>query len=260
MHRRRSLVAGGVAAALALLAAGPASAATFSGTVVHHNRSAHSFVVATKSGRMVAVHANKSPRIGRVVRVSARKLKNGTYGARSIRAVGARRHARLRGVVTYANRSKHVFTVSTRGASVLVHQRRLRGRSARAAADSMPAAGQQVAVDTTIEQNDDLEADDVQNQGQNTGTMDLEGNVAKIVSPTQIQVTADDDEQSGGLLTVNVPDSSKFKVGDEVELKVVQNADGTFTASDAQGDDNENEADGGNDSGDNNGSNGDNGD
>jgi hypothetical protein len=226
------LVLGLVVAAFALPAAGPASAATFRGTVVHKNRSAHKFVVATKSGRLVVVRAARTARVGRVVRVSGTKLRSGTFRARSVRTVGRSRHARLRGTVTYASRSKRAFTVSTRGASVLVHQKRLRGRSARAAADTMPAAGEQVAVDGTIDQNDDIEANDVQNEGQDTNGMELEGKVLAVDQAARtIQVSADDDDESGDAVTVSVPgsfDITQFKVGNEVELKVTKQTDGTF--------------------------------
>jgi ribosomal protein L34E len=273
MHRRR-LAIGILAAAVTLLAAGPASASTIRGTVVHKNRSAHKLVVATTSGRLVVVHSKRSARVGRVVRISAVKLRNGSYSARSIRSVGSRRHARLRGTVTYASRSRRAFTVSTRGASVLVHQKRLRGRSARAAADTMPAAGEQVAVDTTIDRNDDLEADDVKSEGQDTDGMELEGKVLTVdEAKRQITVSADDDDESGDAVTVNVPaefDFTQFKVGNEVELKVTKQTDGTFTLTklddendngDDNGDDKKNDGEhkaGDNNSGDN-GSNADNG-
>jgi hypothetical protein len=245
MHRRR-LVIGVLTAALTLLAAGPAAAATVRGTVVHKNRSAHKFVLATQSGRLVVIHSNRGARVGRVVRVSGTKLRNGSYSARSIRSVGSRRHARLRGTVTYASRSKKVFTISTRGASVLVHQKRLRGRSARAAADTLPAPGEQVAVDTTIDNNDDLEADDVQSEGQDSNGMELEGKVLSVDQARRlISIAADDDDQSGGAVTVAVPgsfDISQFKVGNEVQLKVARQTDGSFLLTQAESDD-ENGAD-----------------
>jgi hypothetical protein len=240
MHRRR-LVIGVLAAAVTLLAAGPASAATIRGTVIHKNRSAHKFVVATSSGRLVVVNSRRGARVGRVVRISAAKLRSGSYSARSIRSVGSRRHARLRGTVTYASRSKRAFTVSTRGASVLVHQKRLRGRSARAASDTMPSRGDQVAVDTTIDQNDDLEADDVKSEGQDQDGMDLEGKVLSVdQAKRQISVAADDDDQSGDAVVVTVPDSfdiSQFQVGNEVELKVAKQPDGSFLLTKAESDD-----------------------
>jgi hypothetical protein len=245
MHRRR-LVIGVLSAAVALLAAGPASAATFRGTVVHKNRSAHKYVVATSSGRLVVVHSKRAVRVGRVVRVSGTKLRNGGYSARSIRSVGSRRHARLRGTVTYSSRSKRAFTVSTRGASVLVHNKRLRGRSARAASDTTPAPGEQVAVDTTIDDNDDLEADDVKSEGQDEDGMEIEGKVLSVdQAKRQLSVAADDDDESGDAVTVTVPDSfdlTQFKVGNEVELKVTKQPDGSFLLTKAESEDENDDA------------------
>ena len=237
---RRSLVIGVLAAVTAALAASPASAATFRGTVIHKNRSAHKFVLATSSGRLVVVRSTKATRVGRIVRVSAVRS-SGTWRARSVLSLGSRRHARLRGTVTYTSRSRKAFTISTKGASVLVHQRRVRGRSARAASDTMPAAGEQVAVDSTIDDNDDLEADDVKSEGQDGDGMEIEGKVLSVdQAKRQISVSADDDDESGDAVTVNVPESfdfSQFKVGNEVELKVTKGTDGSYTLTKAESDD-----------------------
>jgi hypothetical protein len=272
--QRRSLLLGVLAAALALFVAGPASAATLRGTVVHKNRSAHKVVLATSSGRLAVVKTTRPVRIGRVVRVTGTRLRSGAWSARSIRTVGRSRRARLRGTVTYASRSKRAFTVSTSGASVLIHQKRLSGRTARAAGDTMPTTGEQVAVDTTIQPNDDLEADDVQNEGQNDNGMKLEGKVLSVdQAKRQITVAADDDDQSGGSVPVTVPQSfdlNQFQVGNEVELTVAKQPDGSFllTKTDSenendQGDNNDNQDNNGNnannDNKDNGGGNGDNG-
>ena len=246
--QRRRLVIGVLAAAVTLLAAGPASAATFRGTVVHKNRSAHKFVVATSSGRLVVVRSRRATRVGSLVRVSAARLRSDSWSARSIRTLGSRSHARLRGTVTYASRSRRAFTISTRGASVLVHQRRLRGRRAGTASDTMPATGDQVAVDTTIDGNDDLEADDVKSEGQDDNGMELEGKLLAVDQAGRtLTVAADDDEQSGGTVTVDVPqsfDMTRFKVGDEAELQVAKQSDGSFVLTKADTED-DNQGDGG---------------
>ncbi|HEY3189010.1 MAG TPA: hypothetical protein VGJ70_16115 [Solirubrobacteraceae bacterium] len=241
-----------VAAALAaLVLAGPASATTFRGTVVHRNHSVRSFVVATKSGRMIAVHSRRAVRVGRVVRVNARRLHNGTYAARSIRVLGARRHARLRGTVTYVNRHRRLFTLSSRGASVLLHARR--ARAARAAADDMPSSGSQVVADTEIDDQGDLEAKDVKDEGDDDDGIELEGKLLAVNRDSRtLSVAADDDEESGDAVDVKVPgsiDITQFKVGDEVELVVTKESDGSFTLQKADTDD-ENEAD--DDAGENN--------
>jgi hypothetical protein len=229
---RRTLVfALAIAAALAL--AGPAGAKTLRGTVVHRNAHAHKLVIATRSGRMVAIHTRRVIRAGRVVRVSGR----------SIRVVGRSRHARLRGTVTYVNRHRRLFTLSARGASVLVHRRS--ARMARMASDDMPSSGSQVAVSADIDDDGDVEAKDVKDEGEDTDGIELEGKVLAVDTGARtLNVSADDEDESGDAVVVHVPDSfdlNQFKVGDEVELVVTKESDGTFTlqkADDDEGDDN----------------------
>jgi hypothetical protein len=128
----------------------------------------------------------------------------------------------------------------------------VRGRSARAAADTMPAPGEQVAVDTTIDTNDDLEADDVQSEGQDQNGMELEGKLLTVdQAKRQLTVAADDDDKSGDSVTVTVPDSfdmAQFQVGNEVELKVTKQTDGTFLLTKADSDDENDDSGDSNDS------------
>jgi hypothetical protein len=233
------------------VAAAPASAATLKGTVVHRNGHAHSFVVAMSHGRLAAIHASTSPRPGRVVRVSARLLRNGTYAARSVRVAGRRSHVQLRGTVTYSR--GRVFTLSSRGASILIR----RGAPAVAASDTAPPAGSVVLVDGNVDDNGDVQANDVNDEGQDNNGIDLEGKVLAIDTTARtLSISADDEDASGAALTVNVPagvDLTGFTVGQEVELKVTRNADGTFVLQQGTGDDNEQEADDNNNN-DNNGS------
>jgi hypothetical protein len=233
-------------AVVALLASGAvnASAKTFKGTVVHRSSHAQSFVVAAKSGRMTAVHARKGLKVGSIVKVDARRLRNGTYKLRKARVLGRSRRARLHGTVTYVNRRTGAFVVSSRGASVLVHRHKAVG--ARAADSTTPAVGDQVTVDANLDDNSgEVEEQDVQNEGQNTGAFELEGVVLAVDSAARtLSVSADDDDQSGGTLTVNVPasfDITKFTVGNEVELRVTKNADGTYTLAETSGDDGDSE-------------------
>jgi len=249
-HRKAVFV---IAAALALVLAGPASAATWRGTVVHRNHSARSIVVATSTGKMVAVHTRRAVRIGRVVRVNARRLRNGTYSARSLRVLGTRRRVRLRGTVTYVNRHRRLFTLSARGASVLLHARRARAARAIAADDAMPTSGSQVVTNAEIDDQGDLEAQDVKDEGDDNDGIELEGKLLAVDKDARtLNVSADDDDESGDAVTVNVPgsfDITQFKVGDEVELTVTKESDGSFTLQKADTDD-ENEAD--DDTGENN--------
>ena len=233
-------------AVVALLASGAvnASAKTFKGTVVHRSSHAQSIVVAAKNGRMTAVHSRKGMKVGSVVKVNARQLRNGTYKLRKARVLGRSGRARLRGTVTYVNRRTGAFVVSSRGASVLVHRHKAVG--AKAADSTTPAVGDDVTVDAKLDDDSgEVEEQDVKNEGQSTGSLELEG-VVLAVDPgaRTLSISADDDDESGGTLTVNVPasfDITKFTVGNEVELLVTKNTDGTYTLAETSGDDGDSE-------------------
>jgi hypothetical protein len=239
MFRRVTLTS---IAALVLLAAatGTASAKAFKGTVVHRSAKAHSFVIADKWGRLTAIHATNSPKVGRVVKVQARRLHNGTYGLRKAKVVGASRRARLHGTVTYANRATGAFVVSARGTSIPVHRRRAQ---ATAASDSTPSVGDVVTVEATLGDQGDIEEQSVTREGTDTNGVELHGVVLAVdntVGAKRLSISADDDNELAGALTVLVPDSfdiSQFKVGDEVELIATPNADGTYTLVGTTGDD-----------------------
>jgi hypothetical protein len=252
MYRGKGSVAAALACAIASVGfAASASAAAIKGTVVHRNARAHSFVVATSTGRLAAVHGRRSPRLGRVVRVSARRLRNGTFAGRAIRTVGRRRHATLRGTVTWVNRRSGAFTVSAPGASLLVRRAGLRARRASAAADPTPAPGTTVVVGAHLDDQGDLEADDVQEVGHDDNGMELEGVVLAVDPQARtLTISADDDDESGQSVTVQVPDSfdmTAFQVGHEVELHVTQLADGTLQLTGSGDDEGADDADQGDD-------------
>jgi Copper binding periplasmic protein CusF len=227
------------AAALTALVAGPASAQTLKGTVVDRNANARTFVVASAAGRLHAVHAKRVPAVGRRVRVGARALRNGTFAARSLRLAGRTHHARLHGTVSFVDRHKHAFVVSAAGASVVV--------DTPASQQQMPNVGNVVDVNTTVGDQGDLEADDVNEQGEDHNGLELEGVVQSVDTTARtLTLTADDEDQLGGALTVKVPDAidlTKFQPGNRVKLNVTLNPDGTYTISEISGDDNEQEAD-----------------
>jgi hypothetical protein len=242
MYRGKGTVAAALGCALASLAlAGSASAAAIKGTVVHRNARAHSFVVATATGRLAAVHSRRSLRPGRVVRVAGRRLHNGTFAGRSVRLVGTRRRARLRGTVTWASRRTGAFTVSAPGASLLV----------RKAADPVPAPGTAVVVDAQMDDDGQLQADDVHELGSDDDGMELEGVVLAVDSQARtLSVSADDDGESGAAVTVHVPDGfdlNAFEIGREVELHVTELPDGTLQLVGSGDDDNAQEAERGDD-------------
>src|SRR5947208_13277497 len=153
MERKTLLWISALAVAAVLGLSAQASAATVKGTVVHANKSAYTFVVAGRHGSLTVVSSRKVARAGSVVRVSGRKTKSGLK-ARKLRVHGHARHARVRGIVTWA--SKSGFTVAARGASLLVHKA--------SAGDGAPV-GTPVEDDVTIDDQGDLNDDHCRDDG-----------------------------------------------------------------------------------------------
>jgi hypothetical protein len=242
MHRKPLLWIAVLALAAVLGLSAQASASTIKGTVVHTNKSAHTLVVAGRGGRLTVISSRRLARVGSVVRVTALKTKRGTLEARGLRVHGHSRHARLRGIVTWA--SSGGFTVASRGASLLVHKS--------SSGDGAPV-GTPVEDDVTIDDQGDLSDDNCHEVGAVPGQIKLEG-VVLSTDPTAetITISGDDDEAdqaemsddngSGGQgdddqgenmnpqIVVHVPDATAFTVGDKVELIVTgPAADGSFT-------------------------------
>jgi hypothetical protein len=96
------------------------------GTVIHTNPVAQSYTISSGGG-LSAIHANGLPPIGKTVRVPVRSLENRTFaedGKRQLKADAAQ--ATFAGIVTDNRDSTDplvpdTYTVSARGASVLVH-------------------------------------------------------------------------------------------------------------------------------------------
>jgi uncharacterized membrane protein YgcG len=214
----------------AFVIAGAASAATLRGVVVHQNHHAHSFVLSLNSGRLASVHAGHSPRLGRIVRVTAVRMRNGTWLAKTVRLGNRSRHATVRGVVTFADRQRGVFSVSAGGASLLIHTRQRSGRAR--AADALPSVGQNVTVQTGIDDQGNLDEESIHDNGVQTSNIELEGVLMAVDTTARtLSVSADDDNQSGQAIVVSVPatfDIAAFTVGQELKLLVTQQPDGTF--------------------------------
>jgi hypothetical protein len=236
-------------ACLALSAASVASAQTLRGTVVHRNAPARSFTVASRRGHLSAVHASHLPRLGRAVRVRARRLRNGTYRALHVSSGHLRRRARLRGTVTY-RRHARLFVVSARGVSLVV--RPSHGR-ARASARRVPNLGHVVSARVRL-RHGCLELVALRDHGEDSGRVELEGVVQSVdVAGALLTLSADDEDLSGGTITVHLPDGfdpSSYQVGDEVEFIATLNSDGSYTA---VGSSDENDAEDANDSSDDQG-------
>jgi hypothetical protein len=132
----------------------PPAGATIDGTVVNLNPAAGSYVVATTTGQLFGVHPDPAaktnielPKVGTRVSVPVRPLFNGTFAEKGARTEsGQGKAASFSGTVGYVDTADSAYTVSVKGASVLVHV------SARgAAAASLPALGDYVDVTVSIE-------------------------------------------------------------------------------------------------------------
>ncbi len=245
MRIPRTCTAALAAAALTLALAAPAGARTLSGTVVHHNRHAHSFVVAVRGGGLRAVHAAKLPPVGHVVRVRARLLHNHTFAAQHVH-VGARHrgHVRLRGVVTFADRHRSRIVLSSNGVSLLVstHGARGRGHGAHAASDApatpapsdaaTPAPGTKVDVQADVPSDGTTPVAQTVTSDGKAFSINLEGTILDVDPKNHtVTISADDDSLSGGKITITVPDSIDLAVlsifaGQEVDLSALLGSDG----------------------------------
>src|SRR5437764_5702096 len=246
MHRKPLLWITALAVAAVLGLSAQASASTVTGTVVHANKSAHTFVVAGRRGSLTVVSSRRLARAGSVVRVSGRKTKSGLK-ARHLRVRGRSRHARLRGIVTWASASG--YTVASHSASLLVHKS--------SAGDGAPV-GTPVEDDVTIDDQGDLDEEDCHHMGAGPGQTELEGVVLSSDAAAEtITISGDDDQGEGAQasddngsddqgdddqgdddqgedmnpqIVVHVPDATAFTIGDKAELIVTgPAADGSFT-------------------------------
>jgi Cu/Ag efflux protein CusF len=105
-----------------------------------------------------------------------------------------------------------------------------------------------VAVTATLGAQGEVVAQQVNNEGDAQGTVDLEGTVRSIDEKAgTLTLSADDAEETGAAtVTVHVPDTfdlSAYSVGDELQLTATLNADGTYTAVSSSDDGDANQAD-----------------
>jgi hypothetical protein len=233
MIRRSAIIVAVVAIAVMAFAA-TASATTIRGTVVHKNKHAHSFVVARHSGKLVSIHARRCPALGRRVTVKARLLHNGTFAARSIHRGRLSHHVRLRGVVTFVDTAKGRFVVSAKGVSLVVNRKPTRTTGARGNG-ALPDVGTIVTVDGSLDDQGDINADTVENDGQNDDCADLEGSILSVDTVARtLTITADDNNDIVGAgIVVHIPDAwdmTAYSVGSELAVVATLNADGSYTA------------------------------
>jgi hypothetical protein len=237
---KRAALCGAALLACAAASATPAAAKThrpklitLSGTVVHENNSAHSFVVAERSGRLDAVHGRQLP-VGEKVRVTVSRLANGTFAARRERVLArsSRHRMKIGGVVTADDPATHEVVVSSSGTSIPVD-------TSDATGDAAPAVGEGVGAEVEVEPDGSLKGEAVTDTGQ-SDSFRVEGKVLSVdPQASTLTISGDDDDETGQQVTVALPsgfDITAFSVGDCVELVVARAADGTLTAVQAFGD------------------------
>ncbi len=106
-----------------------------------------------------------------------------------------------------------------------------RGRLARAA-NALPPVGTIVTATGTVDDQGDLNDNTIQTDGTDTGSLHLEGTILAVDSAAgTITVSSTDDGQTVNSILVSVPsplDTSMFSVGQEVELQVTLQPDGSY--------------------------------
>ncbi len=120
------------------------------GTVVHTNPAAGSYTVAIKGGELVSVHAARLPVPGTKLKLSGRRLDNGTFAeAGKPKSAGTSSRASFRGVVTFVDPTPAApaYTVSGRGSSILVGVR----PDPSGSAPALPAINSYATVEVKIE-------------------------------------------------------------------------------------------------------------
>jgi hypothetical protein len=120
------------------------------GIVVHLNRAAGSYTLAIEGGELVAVHAPKLPAPGTRLSLLGRPLANNTFAeAEAPTTKGRTTRATFTGTVTFGDPdpADPAYTVSGRGASILVHVR----PDPAGAPARVPPPGSYVTVEVVIE-------------------------------------------------------------------------------------------------------------
>jgi len=157
-------------AVAALAAPGTAAAARERGVVVKVDRQAHLVAVAERGGSVVRVHTpralSKPFRIGQRLSFAARQLRNGTVAGSAFRVAGRASRLTIHGTVRAFNSRKQTITLSAGGATLRM---KLAARRTFMASSPPPKVGSDVTVTASVQDDDTLEADDVQevdNNGQ----------------------------------------------------------------------------------------------
>jgi hypothetical protein len=121
-------------------------ALVFTGTVVHLNPAASSYVITTGKGQMNAVHAKKLPKPGTKLEVPVRELVNGTYAEDGeVKRSGSATSAKVQGIVTHADAATGSYTLSHKGISMLIN-----ADPAAQSPPAPPAVGNQLTVSVKL--------------------------------------------------------------------------------------------------------------
>jgi hypothetical protein len=236
----------------------PAADPTVSGTVVHLSHDGHGYAVVTKDGQLIALHADKEPKLGDKLTTTVKPLDNGSFKQLKPKVTGHADGAKFHGTVTYADAAAGVYTVSAPGVSLLVHlpppppAAQPADPAAPPQTDTapaplpaaVPAVGTLTTVEATIklpvtpDQKPQLEETKRVDGDPASGDLDLEAIVrapdpAAPPDPTHLIVSADDAGESTTTLSVKIPpkfDVSKIsKPGTVITSLVKLESDGSYT-------------------------------
>ena len=219
------------ALALAAVLALPATASAFSGVAVAKDSARHTVVVASKGGVVRTVRAPghlAAVRLGSRVSYTARRLTDGTFRARALRASGRVSRAVLRGVIVRDQTKLHRVLLSA-GGSVFSVRAPARGFMSHRG----HRAGEKVEVRVHITRGG-LGAVSITTLGQ-ASILELEG-IFLSVNGDQLRLAV----EHRGEVFVTIPSGfqlPQLKPGDEIELVVGVDAGGAFTLVSVNGDD-----------------------
>jgi len=217
------------------------------GVVVHANEAAGSYAVAIKGGELVPIHATKLPAPGSKLTVTAHQLANGSFGEdEKPQRTGKATDVAFKGVVTYVDSdpADPSYTVSGRGASVLVHV----DPDPSGALPELPEVGAYATVKAAIEPGARLVQRQLEIEEVPPSTyLDLAGILSEVLPQSaQIMLSADGSNESEADLTLTVPPKiklPKLAVGDSYLVTAEVQADGSLTLKGIAGDEHRKGAD-----------------
>jgi hypothetical protein len=230
------------------------------GTVVHLNPVAHSYTLATGGGELMPIHTTRLPEPGAHVSVRTKQLFNGTFVEQGERATkGHETEALLGGYVSYRDPEALAYSLSVRGASLLIHLPKqdvaadlppLGGyRLIRATIEKPAAPDRTRGGDPTTQTADGdgcsagkgpdagpvvvLTEERTQFTGPPVHYVDMEGIVgATCTDPGQIVLSADDVRDSTNNLLLNAPapiDVTKLDQDQAIDVTAELGDDGSYT-------------------------------